>query len=71
MDQPLALGMPDREYYLEGTLDQGVLGAYIELMSGVVSQMGVNSDLVSEELIHLIDLEINLANVSKICFTNV
>ena len=64
IDQP-NLGLPSRDYYLHAE-SQRDLQVYFEYMTDVAMIMGANKSEAEKQLHDVIELEIQLANVSYI-----
>lgn len=59
-----AINLPSRDYYLNKTLDDEILGAYLKYMTIVGSLLGVDEREVIRQMSDVIKLETKLANIT-------
>ena len=58
--------MPSREYYIKDT-EQEYKRAYLKFMIDVAKILGADHDHATREMTEVLDLEMELANVSTVC----
>ena len=70
LDQPEALGLPSRDFYLQDR-DHAILAAYETFAVQVAILLGADPTRAETEMRQMVDFEIELANVSVIVINKV
>lgn len=65
-----ALSLPSREYYLNKTMDDEVIKAFLTFMCDVGVLLGSKYDDIVDQMKDVIEFETRLANVSACSFVN-